>query len=532
MSNELRLIDTSSPHGFRELVPANGGCVNGGFTEHQAAQFYMPSQGPWRFFIDDELLPVSHVGGREGWLWKPGFYAGTVRAEVIAEGELNGCNYLLDVTSDPAKLGQTSLQVLVQDILDDDPSLIVGDEPATHALGESKPTDNASVQYAYLFQHSSALLAALRAIEDRPRRSLEATRITVPLSRVRRADAHTARLMARNGSLAALAAAVATGTTTGERTDWRFNVPFSVESLDSAATRCVTALANAVLRRAIQVGKRLEELATSEKKSVFRTSLLVRWPRRREFVASLVRALDQTLMREPFRSVRRAEVTAAGLTAVAADPIYARAQRLAWKILRPGTAGAKSESWAWMSPTWDLYETWCFIRLRRVLQDVLPELTWKRTRAPSYRDCFEGTGLGIQVRLFWQPVFWHRADGPMQNDLWSISKELRPDFAVTLDRPTSKRWFILDAKYSQGRQTILDAMYSAHVYHDALRRFDEPPFRSLLLIPALGDDVDWLHERSFKDTHGVGIVTCSPDTATGAAIVDELRAIAGACSGH
>jgi hypothetical protein len=115
----------------------------------------------------------------------------------------------------------------------------------------------------------------------------------------------------------------------------------------------------------------------------------------------------------------------------------------------------------------------------------------------------------------------------MQNDLWSISKELRPDFAVTIDKPASKRWFILDAKYSQGRQTILGAMHSAHVYHDALRRFDEPPFRSLLLIPALGHDVDWLHERSFKDTHGVGIVTCSPDTTTGTAIVDELRAITG-----
>jgi len=180
-----------------------------------------------------------------------------------------------------------------------------------------------------------------------------------------------------------------------------------------------------------------------------------------------------------------------------------------------------------MSPTWDLYETWCFIRLRRVLQDVLPELTWKRVRAPSCRDCFAGTGLGIQVQLLWQPVFRHSADGPMQNDVRSISKELRPDFAVTIDRPASKRWFILDAKYRQGRQSILDAMYSAHVYHDALRRFDEPPFRSLLLIPALGDDVDWLHGRSFKDTHGVGIVTCSPDAATGTAIADELRAITG-----
>jgi hypothetical protein len=159
------------------------------------------------------------------------------------------------------------------------------------------------------------------------------------------------------------------------------------------------------------------------------------------------------------------------------------------------------------------------------LQQILPDLTWKSVRAPSARLSFEGNGPQIRAQMFWQPVFRYRAKGQTQTGFSSISKELRPDFAITIDRGYAKRWFVLDAKYSQGRQAVLDAMYSAHVYHDALRRFDEAPFRSFLLLPALGDNVGWLHEHEFKDTHGVGVITCSPETEYRNVIFDELREI-------
>lgn len=77
----------------------------------------------------------------------------------------------------------------------------------------------------------------------------------------------------------------------------------------------------------------------------------------------------------------------------------------------------------------------------------------------------------------------------------------------------------------RGRQAVLEAIHSAHVYHDALRRFDQPALRSVLLLPARGDAVDWLHERSLVDAHGVGVVTCSPDAEHRTDIVDELRRI-------
>ncbi len=334
MTVNLRVVDSQSGIGFRELVTSerNEINLNGGFSERQVATFFLSAGIEYQLFVDDELLSGANVQGREVWVWTPRFYAGTVRAELIAKGETTGQTYLLDVAPDSRKIGQTEFRRLIQDILDVDPTLIVGNEPATHGSAGSGPTDNADMQYAYLYQYGEGLLTALRAIEARPRRSLRSSRITVPLSRVRRVDTHTAICMARNGSLAAFRAAEVGHGATGDCQDSRFDVPFSIESLDSAATRCIAALTRAVLRRAARVSLVLEQQAAVDADSDTRTGFRSRWPRRREFLDSLSESLRGALSRDPLRSARRAEITAAGLTAVASDPTYARAQRMAWKV--------------------------------------------------------------------------------------------------------------------------------------------------------------------------------------------------------
>jgi hypothetical protein len=529
MTVNLRVVDSQSPSGFRELVSSERGDINlnGGFTEREAANFFFPAGFEHELFVDDELLSGSKVQGHEGWVWTPRFYAGTVRAELMAKGETTGQTYLLDVAPDSRKIGQTEFRRLIQDILDVDPTLLVGNEPARHGSAGSGPTDNADMQYAYLFQYGEGLLTALRAVEARPRRSLRSSRITVPLSRVRRVDAHTAISMARNGSLAAFRAAEGGRGATRDCQDLRFDVPFSIESLDSAATRCIAALTRAVLRRAVQVSLVLERQAAADTDSDTRTGFRSRWPRRRAFLDSLVEGLRGALSREPLRSARREEITAAGLTAVAADPMYARVQRLAWKVLRPGAPASVADSWAWMSPTWNLYETWCFIRLALVLRRLLPLLTWGSIAVAGKDNAagVEGIGPDVRIRLLSQLTFTHPRHGSKRGEFWSISKELRPDLVVTVERPGMRRWFVLDAKYSQARSTVLEAMHSAHVYHDALRWFEAPPYRSLLLVPASGEDIHWLHEQTFKADHGVGVATCSPADENQNAIVTEIKEI-------
>jgi hypothetical protein len=527
VEHQLCVLDPSSPGGYRELSPADHGHINSGFTERQAAELYVQGPGRYQLYIDDEPLQHTPVRGYDGWQWRPGFYAGTVRAELIPGDRWASREYLLDVTPDSRKLGQDAFRELIRDILAEDPSRIVGDEPALYALGGEDVGTHPSLQYGRLLRYGVIFLKALRKIEERPRRALKASRRSVPLSRARLVDMQTALIMARNGLLASLATAHQDRQIIHGATEQKLNVPFSAESLDSAATRCIAALARAVCRRTRHVGRRLNELASSETESETRTSVRARWPKRRSFLTGLSDALDRTLSREPFRSAQREETTAAGLTAVAADPIYARVQHLAWKILRPSTSSNRAEDWTWMSPTWDLYETWCFIRLTRVLRSLFPAFTWKRTHPAEAKRGLEGTGPEGRLRLLSQPIFRRRAGELEHSEFRSISKTLRPDFAVTFETPSTRSWFVLDAKYSQGREAVLDSMYSAHVYHDALRWFDEPPNRSLLLLPSRGDQIGWLHEQDFKTTHGVGVVTCSPDAEFRDAVVNEFRTMLG-----
>jgi hypothetical protein len=193
-----------------------------------------------------------------------------------------------------------------------------------------------------------------------------------------------------------------------------------------------------------------------------------------------------------------------------------------WKLLRPHTAGLTSDSWTWMSPTWDLYEKWCFVRLAQALQLARPGLSWTRVKHSGTARCFQGTGDGCLIRLSWQPEF-HRSAANSQ--FTSISKTLRPDFVITVAQGDQRRWLALDAKYSQMHQSVLSAMQSAHIYHDALRCFGRPPHRSLLLLPATADGVDWMYESDFKAAHGVGILTCSPDADQREKLVNEVRGL-------
>jgi hypothetical protein len=518
MSGQLFLVDPQAPLGMRLLIPADGNGVNPGFSERQRAELIGRGSGTYQLFIDDAPLLKSTIRGEDGWIWKPGFYAGTVRAELVDTTDLQVQQYLFDVTPAPGKLGQETFNALLDDIIAFDPALVFGDEPATHSLGGSGDVDNIGIQYAHLFQHGRDLVHALKRVTEHPRRALKAARHVVPVSRIRRADIHTTLRMARNGSLAMLMAEEDERPERSQK-QWRFDVPFSIESLDSAANRCLAALIRAVMRRARHVFDTLETRAASEEESDTHTLLRDRWPRRREYLTALISTLKTFLSGEPFSSAIREDPTAAGLTAVAADPFYARAQRIVWKMLRPDSIGPMADSRAWMSPTWDLYETWSFIRLGEALQEALPSLTWTR-KAGQF--CLQGVQGNLRVRLLWQQTFRYPPPNNTAPEFSSISKELKPDFVITIDNGNRNSWFVLDAKYSAG-PSVLEQMRAAHIYHDALRRRGEPPQRSLLLLPAHSTGCEWLQEHAFQATHGVGAVTCSPDVQVRGAILDTIR---------
>jgi hypothetical protein len=213
------------------------------------------------------------------------------------------------------------------------------------------------------------------------------------------------------------------------------------------------------------------------------------------------------MRQSPFANVRRAEITAAGLTAIASDPIYARAWGRGWRALRHGLDSMDSTERLWVSPSWEIYERWCFLRLGKLLSATAPQWEWRRVKGANK---WSGTYSGRHAELRLQPTFRSRANECEK--MWSVSKERVPDLVFTIESPDGVRFVVLDAKYRTSRSNVLDAMTSAHIYQDSLRIGSRRPEASLLLIPA-GGGAPWLEDPEFQSTHRVGAHVFSPDSA-------------------
>ena len=89
---------------------------------------------------------------------------------------------------------------------------------------------------------------------------------------------------------------------------------------------------------------------------------------------------------------------------------------------------------------------------------------------------------------------------------WSISRERRPDIVLVLHSQDAVRAVVLDAKWRSKRRNILQAMESAHIYHDALRVAGVPPSPCILLLPGQ-PEVSALEAPEYLVTHGVGAMS-------------------------
>jgi hypothetical protein len=511
--------DVTSP---RPLLPVPHS--NTGFTELRTVYIHKPLGFGWTLGVDDEPLQDADEPLVRAWTWTPGFYAGEVTAELEApDGRAVG-TYLLDVSPDPNKLGRELFAQMVREIWGEDPTLVLGSEPAQTLIGDLGRADDPLVAFARLRRYGPAVLRALHAISSHPIQTIRQTRQLIPLHRARRADRQTVleALRDRTG-LRILAGRDDEVRTDAAESRVQLDVPVSVSHFDGAANRCVTALALAVDRRIRDVTRSLARLCRAHEPSDTRTALAPRWPARERFLTWLAQQLKETLARSPYSAVTRPEVTAAGLNAAAAHPLYSRAHGLAWRVLRTGVSGTQADERLWVSPTWEIYERWCFVRLGAMLRATRPDLRWERLHEhPSgARAAWQGRGENAILELLLQPVFtaW---DQGLTRGWRSLSGQLIPDLVVTRDSP-AVRFLVLDAKYRVHRPAVLDAMRSAHLYHDALRIDHAPPERSLLLLPASGG-AQWLEQTQFHEEHGVGVAVLGAGTTSEAnPLLDLIR---------
>lgn len=517
--------------GCRELDP--GGLrapePNRGFQELREAVFVGPPHVDCRLFIDDEeILPIDAAGNvassspgpggpatasRPAWIWKPGFYAGTVRAELVDDTGRALGTWWLDVSPDPAKAGGGTFERMVEQIAEFDESLLVGDEPARRQLGAVGTETNPHVLFERLRRRETDLHCAVAAVQREPASVLRPRRQFVALHQARRADLRTLRVAMRRPEACAVlgrqrgAQPALAGTTAAQP---RFDTPEVERRLDAPVNRCALYLLRALQRRCRDLAEKLQEM---EKKATgeTRTPLQSRVVRRREILGRIERRLRFAERRSPFRDARRPELSAAGLTAVAAHPLYSRFWRVGWEALRRGVFLHDPRDPLPITPTWEVYERWCFVEVARLLDRWLPGVAWS-----AHREVESWARLGrgedrLEVDLWLQKTAAN-TNGVLRSDLWSVSRRCQPDLVIRWRRKGRSGFVALDAKYRASRGAILDGMAeSAHLYRDALRWGSTAPEASLLLVPDAGA-VSWLAKKAYVASHGVGVVALRPGT--------------------
>lgn len=493
----LRWRERNAPGDWRCAHPAPAD--NRGFCERGRYLFEKPGPG-WSLRVDDEPLDDIDVQGT-GWLWEPGFFAGEVTAELIGPGNASQTFFLLDVAPDATKVGRDVFRQMIEEVWAEDPELVLGSEPATTRAGELGSSENPWLAFARLRQHAPDFLRAAFDLTKCPRRALSVCRTTAPLHHVRNVDRRTAAALIRSPAAALFADQVAV-VESRFAAESRLDVPLVHETLDCAANRAMLALLLALVRRATSILALLQRVVDREPESETRTPIARRWPARRQTLEQIEGRLKRLLHRPPFSEVSRPEVTAAGLTTVAADPLYARAWQRGWRALRRGLESGDASERLWISPSWEVYERWCYVRLGRMLATVMPQWGWTRRK-----DRWAGAFCDRRAELILQPTF--RSHHAEIEGMWSISKERVPDLVLRVDSPDGTRFVVLDAKYRASRANVLDAMESAHIYQDSLRIGSRRPEGSLLLVPAAGG-ANWLEDQAFQARHRVGVRVLTP----------------------
>lgn len=451
---------------------------------------------PAVLYVDDSVLPEA--ADPNFWEWAPGFYAGEVAAELEMSGGGEATLYFMDVSPHKGKLGRDLYAQMIREVADFDLSLILGTEPASTGLDGRSSEDVLWVAYARLKQGFVSYLTALSHLTERPIRRLRSSRQSRPLHQVRMVDIPGLRQLATNAPLLAALA----GKLDMPDSSWQddsVSVPLAEMTLDNPANRAMAAQMEEVMHRLDWVIRGFEE--HTETDSDTRTAIRPRLQRRLRWLRGQRRELIRLRRRAPFSDVTQVMVTAAGLNAVSAEPAYSRAHRLGGVLLRRGVSDLGGEM-HYLSPTWEVYEAWCFAALAKAFT-TLEAVSWSAVRRSGCQMALMATSQGREVWMYFQlscPSLEQSSLGYA-----SISQRRIPDIVVEVMQGEGAAFYCLDAKYRVSTQALMEAMGSAHIYRDAIRRQGERPQAAYLLAPSVAG-VPKLAESAYRDQHGVGVL--------------------------
>lgn len=483
---ELEVSGLSEPATKRV---AEGSCCSG-FVEGGTYSFRHGHPAA-RLFVDD--VELQQAGG--AFTWEPGFYAGQVQAELVAEGGRRlGC-WRLDVGPTPNKLGDELFQSMISDLLHYKPELLLGTTAQQDVFSEADSNAPPEVQYVRLMSRARACCAALQRVCDQPITRLTQDRQRVALHRVRRVDHQSVLGLVRTHAVPALQ-----GREPAERVVDQVDVPVIRTTYDNAANR---SMAWMLRRLAHRVAFLMDWLRGAAARDEY---LGPKCARRLQMLGRLRHELQRILCQSPFSEVTRTAVSSAGLTAVSAHPVYARAFRLMWQSLLAGVGADASNDALAVGPTWQVYERWCYLCVVDTVRAMFPDASWHESAHGSNADQFRITAMhdGYTISIGMQRRFaaW---DMSASASCRSLSRERIPDIILTVTGSYEAAFMVLDAKYRVSRGNVLEAMQSAHIYRDSLLYRKRRPWRSLLLVPD-ASATPWLADPEFQDRFGVGTI--------------------------
>lgn len=463
-----------------------------------------------RVFVDDVELSRDATSF---FRWRPSFYAGRVVAEVVLPGETKH-RYLLDISPSPSKSGQDNFDEMVEDIRTFDQTLLSGYSSATMAFGPEGRTSKyeSDILLARLREYGPSFLGAVEAIARSPHRFLAADTKVLPLSRVR--QLHHRSLQDRR------LAAIATGHTLGSESidSFQVNSLTSAPTFDTSANRTLLALLLRFRAAVSSVQGKVGDL----KLGTPQDEQSVRVERRLQDLALLTQRTRRLLFTPLFREVTNAATSAAGFTQIAAQPTYSKAYRLGCRAVATQLEGSGATDQLHVPPSWGIYEIWCLLSVATSIAEVTgaaPVEAASKTVAAERALWFTLPG-GRQLEVLFQATFPAlRPSGKRFG--WSLSRERRPDIVLVLHGINKPRALVLDAKWRSGRDNVLEAMESAHNYHDALRVNSARPSPCLLLLPGQAS-VPELEQDEYIQEHGVGAVSSVCVAGSGRTRIKEL----------
>ena len=461
-----------------------------------------------RAFHQGVELPYHEDAG--GFPIRPRFEVGTLDLQIE---HADGTRTLrMEVQPSRRKLSPSAWATMLDDIEAWLPQVLVGAEATSHGMvGLSGASSPLLVQA--LIPLIPELAAAVGAVVQSPRIVRRRRSTHMPIHKVRRARRRTTRWLGRHPEVAGWAVGEAGSGPPPEVPLVRLK-----DTVDHAANRHIAWMVRRVAKVLLDVAAVLDPLSRDDGALTQRPW----WCRER---AAALRAgasgLERLLQRTFLGDLKPEPANEAALLVVVDHPLYRRVHTLGRRFLAARFTLEAGDTGAPVRPSFDLYELWTVLAVRRMLDTHLGNsIQWQRPRGfekilrlGTGHAWWRGRSERGELTLHFNLTFPSMLVGTGRLGQASISTQRRPDLCITWSG-RSTRWLALDAKYRAGRAHLGAAMESAHLYRDALRwpDFGGPARGALLLAPAKTDDCTAWFSRAFWAEHGVGVAELRPGT--------------------